>query len=105
MTQTDGPIETLCRYHVKPGMEQEFAGLLANHWQTLHTAGLATDEPARVLRAQDQAGNVAFIEMFSWKTDDAIKTAHETPAIMQLWEPMGALCEDMEFWHVEAVSA
>jgi hypothetical protein len=22
---------------------------------------------------------------------------------MQLWEPMGALCEDMEFWEVEAL--
>ena len=45
------------------------------------------------------AGNVAFVETFAWKSDDAARTAHETPEVMRLWEPMGALCADMEFWH------
>ena len=105
MPQADGPVENLCRYLVKPGKEQAFADLLARHWDTLHDAGLATDEPARVLRASDKAGNIAFIEIFSWKDGDCSQTAHETPEVMQLWEPMGAHCQDMEFWHVEAVQA
>ncbi len=53
MPRKDGPVENLCRYLVKPGKEQAFADLLARHWDTLHDAGLATDEPARVFRAQD----------------------------------------------------
>lgn len=105
MPPNDGPVENLCRYLVKPGKEQAFADLLARHWETLHSAGLATAEPARVFRATDKAGNIAFIEMFSWKDRGCIETAHETPEVMQLWEPMGALCQDMEFWHVEAVKA
>ena len=101
--QNDGPVDMLCRYLVKPGMEQELADLLARHWHTLHDAGLATKDPARLFRAEDKAGNVAFIERFAWKTGESAQTAHETPEVMRLWEPMGALCQDMEFWHVQAL--
>ena len=103
MDDTDGPVDIICRYHVKPGKEREFEDLLSRHWGTLHTVGLSTDQPARVFRAQDKAGNIAFIEMFTWKDQASVKTAHESPAVMQLWEPMGALCQDMEFWDVEAI--
>ena len=104
MPETDGPVPILCRYRVKPGKQKEFEDLLAGHWTTLHESGLATDDPARVFRAGDKAGNIAFIEMFSWRTAASAQTAHETPAVMRLWEPMGALCQDMEFWHVEAIT-
>ena len=100
---TNGPVDILCRYRVKSGHESEFQALLVKHWKVLHDAGLATDEPARLLRAADKAGNVAYIEQFSWLTDSSAQTANETPAVMQMWEPMGALCEDMEFWVVEAL--
>ena len=100
----DQSVPTLCRYRIKPGREKEFNEILQGHWKTLHNAGLTTDEPARVYRADDKAGNVAFIEMFSWKTGDSAQTAHETPAVMSVWEPMGALSEDMEFWQVESLN-
>ena len=99
----NNPVDILCRYRVKPGKDTEFQALLTGHWKVLHDLGLATDEPARLLRAGDKAGNVAYIEQFSWKTPDSAQTAHETPAVMQLWEPMGALCDDMEFWEVGSV--
>lgn len=102
MTENEGSVDILCRYRLKPGKEEAFAELLARHWPTLKELDLATDEPARILRAGDHAGNVAFIEMFAWKTPDSSQTAHETPEVMRLWEPMGALCEDMEFWEVRA---
>lgn len=101
----DAPVPTLCRYLVKPGHESQFEEILTGHWRMLHDAGLSTDEPARLYRARDQAGNVAFIEFFSWKDTGSIQTAHETPAVMKLWEPMGALCSDMEFWNVAAIDA
>jgi hypothetical protein len=102
MSETKSSVDVLCRYRVKPGQEAAFSELLARHWQVLQQVGLATDEPARILRASDKAGNVAFVETFSWKEQGSSQTAHETPAVMQLWEPMGALCDDMEFWNVVA---
>lgn len=102
MPESNGSVDILCRYRIKPGKEEDFAELLSRHWQVLHDVGLTTDEPARILRASDKAGNVAFVEMFEWKTEDSAQTAHETPEVMRLWEPMGSLCEDMEFWEVGA---
>lgn len=101
--EPEGAIDMLCRYRVKKGKEADFARLLADHWRTLHRLGLATDRPARVLHCQDKAGNIAFVELFSWKTGNAAHTAHQTPEVMHLWEPMGALCDDMEFWNAHAV--
>ncbi len=103
MAENQRPIDVLCRYLVKPGKAGEFKDLLARHWHVLHDEGLATSEPARVFRAEDKAGNIAFIELFSWTDTDAVQTAHESAEVMRLWEPMGSLCEDMEFWNVEAM--
>ena len=101
---SEGPVEVICRYRIKPGKQQEFEDILVRHWQTLHDVGLTTDDPAQLWRGGDMAGNVAFVEIFSWKNADSSQTAHETPEVMRLWEPMGSLCEDMEFWHVGPVS-
>ncbi len=105
MSETNCPVPVLCRYRIKPGKQQEFEDLLTRHWQTLLDVGLVTNEPARLFRADDKAGNVAFVETFSWATEDAAQTAHETTEVMRIWEPMGALCEDMEFWHVRPLGS
>jgi len=101
MTRDPEAIEVLCRYRVKPDKVQEFADLLRRHWPTLHDAGLTTDTPAELEKARTKAGDVAFFERFTWLTPDAVQSAHENPAVMKLWEPLGALCTDMEFWQVE----
>jgi hypothetical protein len=101
---SNGPIPVLCRYRVKPGMEKEFAALLREHWPTLQGAGLVGGQPAKVLRGEDQAGNIAYIETFAWKDAASIGAAHQSAAVMKMWEPMGALCLDMEFWHVQEIA-
>jgi hypothetical protein len=97
------PVAVHCTYRLKPGKEDEFVGLLEKHWPTLRKAGLATVEPPRILRAKSREGKVVFYEMFSWIDENAPRVAHETPAVMQVWEPMGALCDDMEFNDYEPV--
>lgn len=98
-------IPVLCRYRLKPGKETEFLTLLRKHWPTLQEAGLVAPQPARIQRGQDQRGNIAYIETFAWKDHNAIGAAHQSASVMKLWEPMGAFCEDMEFWHVQDVAA
>ena len=100
-----GPVSVVCRYVVKPGHEQDFAGLLGRHWKTLHASGLVTDTPARIRKCVDQRGRTAFIEEFAWKGAQSAGIAHSTPAVMQMWEPMGAYCSDMEFWHAQEFDA
>ena len=94
----------VCHYQVKPGREAEMEALLAKHWPALHGAGLTTDEPAVTYRGlpsdkPDQQHGAArvYIEIFSWKSDDSAALAHQMPEVMAVWEPMGAICESMDF--------
>jgi hypothetical protein len=98
------PIKMCCTYRVKDGKEKEFLQLLEKHWPTLHSVGLATDDPAQVLRGTNKMGKTIFIEMFSWKDSGAPDVAHQTPEVMSVWEPMGALADEMNFWQVEAAA-
>ena len=103
MSNQDSPVEVVCRYLVKPGKSGAFEDLLKRHWSTLDGLGLTDGQPARLLRAGDKAGNTAYIERFAWRTGTSADTAHESPEVMMLWEPMGVLCQDMEFWNVEEI--
>jgi hypothetical protein len=109
MANTQRPIN-VCTYKVKPGKEAEMERLLAIHWPTLHRAGLVTDDPARILRGlpsgkpgDHHGATSTYIELFSWKDDKGPELAHQTPAIMAVWEPMGALCEHMDFPSFEPI--
>jgi len=98
------PVNNVCYYKVDAKDEAAFQRLLEKHWPTLHTHGLSTDEPARVLRSETRDGKVVFIELFAWKDQSAIDVAHQSPDVMQVWEPMGALTKgEMEFWETTPV--
>jgi hypothetical protein len=105
----DRPETVICHYDVQPGEEAAFAELLVKHWPVLHAAGLTTDAPARHFKAiqrpqSDGQGDAAqlFVEIFEWKSAGAAGVAHETPEVMAIWEPMGALCTQMRFPHFHA---
>jgi hypothetical protein len=88
---------SLCIYRVKPGSEKAFRGLLAKHWPTLKGAGLAAEEPSIVYEGSEEKrggkGPPIFFELLHWKDAEGPNHAHELPAVMAVWEPMGALCE------------
>ena len=94
----------ICQYTVKKGHEAEMEALLAKHWPTLRKAGLASEEPPVIYKGLasgkpgDQHGaSGVYIEIFSWSRPDGPAIAHETPEVMAVWEPMGAICEHMDF--------
>src|ERR1041384_893074 len=98
------PLINICSYKVKPGKEAEMERLLARHWPALHAAGLATDEPARVYRGLpsgkpggEHGAERTYVEILIWKDANSPRLAHETPGVMAVWEPMGAICESMDF--------
>jgi hypothetical protein len=98
-------LSMICIYRVRRGREDEFKALLAKHWPTLDRAGLVSGQRARVYHgASKDDSTSAFIEMFEWKDREAPDIAHQTPEVMAVWEPMGALTEDMEFLQVQPVS-
>jgi quinol monooxygenase YgiN len=101
----------VCTYRVKKGKEAAFRRLLKRHWPTLRRRGLVEDERPRHYRGSDGPGRTFFVEIFTWKGEEAVKAAHESPEVASIWEPMGALVENrngrpgMEFPHVEPLRA
>jgi hypothetical protein len=84
----------ICTYRVKPGKEDEFSALLRRHWPALRELGLAEDRPSLTFRGTDESGGAVFTEVLRWKDAEAPQRAHELPAVMAIWEPMGMCCED-----------
>ena len=64
----------------------------------------------RIFRGTDGTGGTVFYELFEWRDAEAPNVAHQSPAVMAVWEPMGELCEEregrpkFEFPHVEPVT-
>lgn len=102
------PVLTHVTYRPKKGKEDELFSLVKRHWSVLRKVGLATDEPATVYRAADKkSGNVYFIEIFSWKDEQASSLAHKNPEVMSIWASMGPVLEggDPQLAVLERVTA
>ena len=105
----DKPVTVLCTYRVQPGQEAAFEALLAKHHPTLLAEGLVTADRPQVFRGADGTGGPVYHELFAWLEEGSAELAHQSPAVLALWEPIGALCEaregrpPCEFPHVEPV--
>ncbi|MEM9456593.1 MAG: hypothetical protein AAGF11_20615 [Myxococcota bacterium] len=105
------PVTVICRYQVKLGQGDAMEALLRRHWRGLREVGLVTDTPVRIFRGvpSDKPGEAqgaarTYVEIFEWVSARAPQIAHETPAVMAVWESMGALCEHMDFPHYEPLA-
>jgi hypothetical protein len=104
------PVVAMCTYRIKKGKEEEFVGLLRRHWPTLRDQELVENTPSQVFRGTDDSAGTYFVEILTWKDGEMPNRAHELPAVMAVWEPMGMCCEArlgrpaMEFPTVQVVS-
>lgn len=99
-----GPVNNLVIYKPKAGKEKELFSLIEKHYPALKPTGLVTAEPAKIWKAYDIRKNeTSFVEMFTWKDEKSAELAHQTPAVMAVWEPMGNVLEDMTILQVERV--
>lgn len=100
----DAPVVNLVTYIPKPGKEAELLALVKKHEPALRSVGLVTDEPFRVWKAYDiRKKRELFIEYFAWKDGTASDVAHQTPAVMAVWEPMGPILEELTICEVEEI--
>jgi hypothetical protein len=85
----DGPRAVVVVYRPKDGREDELLACVRDHLTVLRAEGLATDLPPLVLRA----ASGAIVEIFEWRSEGAIASAHANPAVQVLWGRFGACCE------------
>lgn len=76
-------------YRPKPGKSSELQELLKSHLQVLREQGLATDRESIMMTAKDGT----FLEVFEWKSQEAIDAAHSNEAVQKMWEAFFATCD------------
>ena len=76
-------------YTPKEGKEAELLDVVRIHLQVLQDQELVSDRPAYVMRAND--GSI--VEVFEWRSAEAIAKAHSNAAVQSLWEKFDAVCE------------
>jgi quinol monooxygenase YgiN len=82
-------VMVIVAYRPRPGREQRLLELTREHVQVLRRLGLATDRPACAMRAKD--GTI--VEVFEWKSKEALASAHANPEIQQMWKRYEEVCE------------
>jgi quinol monooxygenase YgiN len=101
---TGKPVKTHVTYRPKPGSEAALFAMVKKHWPAISSTGLVTSEKAVVYRAVNKrSGKEYYIEIFTWRDEEASTIAHQTPEVMAVWEPMGPLLESMEIAAIEEV--
>lgn len=82
-------IMVIACYRPKPGKETELLELMKKHLPTLRAEGLVDDGPSLCGRADDGT----YVEVFCWKSQEAIDAAHENLNVLAMWEKYGEVCE------------
>jgi quinol monooxygenase YgiN len=76
-------------YTPKPGKEVSLAAAVKKHLEVLRAERLISDRPGYVMRA----GDGTLVEVFEWRSAEAIQQAHTNPAVQALWAEFGAACD------------
>lgn len=87
--QFNGPIVVIIGYRPKPEKVSDLDQLTREHYPILKKEGLVTDRIPTIMKASD--GTV--IEVFEWRSADAIAAAHTNEEVKKMWERYSACSE------------
>jgi hypothetical protein len=76
---------------VKDGKEAEFQKVYEKAWSAYQKFGMVLTKPHMLLRGEDEAGKIYFIEILTWKDHD--KPDNAPAEVKAIWAQMEALCE------------
>lgn len=82
------PRPVIACYRPKPGHEAALLELVRGHVPALRRLGLATDRAPIAMRAADGT----LVEVFEWRSAQAIADAHDKPEVHTMWAAFGAAC-------------
>ncbi len=83
------PLVVIACYRPKPGQQAALRALMPDHVPRLRAQGLVTDRAPIMMEAAD--GTI--VEVFEWKSQQAIDSAHENPAVLEMWREYGEVCD------------
>ena len=71
------------------GREAELLALLKTHWERLNEENLVSERKPIIM----QSSNRTIIEVFGWKSKEAIELAHTNSAVQKMWTDYAKICE------------
>ena len=83
-----GRVAIVC-YRPKSGQHEALRALVVNHVATLRSIGLVTERHSIAMEAKDGT----FVEVFEWRSAEAIEAAHKHPVVLKMWEEFGGVCD------------
>jgi hypothetical protein len=82
-------VMVIVAYRPKPEKEPLLLELAKEHLRILRGQDLATERSPYAMQAHD--GTV--IEVFEWKSEEAMAAAHTNPVVLKMWERYSGACE------------
>jgi hypothetical protein len=76
-------------YKPKPNQDEQLMAAVRKHLRVLKDENLITERPGYVMRA----GDGTLVEVFEWRSPEAIQQAHSNKAVQALWAEFGAACD------------
>jgi hypothetical protein len=76
-------------YKPKPGQQDALRKITREHLPILRSQGLVTDRESIMMEAADGT----MVEVFEWKSKEAIEAAHTNPVVLKMWERYAAVCD------------
>ena len=80
---------TIAVYRPKKGKEADLLKLIHDHMPILEGQGLITSRKPVVMRAADKT----IVEIFEWKSSEAIEAAHSNKEVLKLWDKFNEVCD------------
>ena len=79
---------TIVAYKPIEGKESNLLDLVKNHHVKLLQENLVTGRIPIICQAKDKT----LVEIFEWKSEDAIHAAHSNPVVLAMWKEFGEVC-------------
>lgn len=76
-------------YKPKPGKKEKLDLLVKQHLKILLSQDLVTDRESIMMEAKD--GSI--IEVFEWKSKEAIEKAHNNQEVNKMWQEYSEVCD------------
>ena len=76
-------------YKPKAGKSDRLKDLVSSHWKTLNKLGMVSKREPIIAESED--GTV--IEVFGWKSKEAIDQAHSNKTVQAMWQDFASVCD------------
>jgi quinol monooxygenase YgiN len=95
------PKIVIAAFRPKPGKSRELKSLMKRHLSRLRKDGLVTDRK----RIRMEASDGTIIELFEWKSQEAIEKAHATPDLISIWDEYNDVCKHIPISELQEKTA